>query len=413
MPRVEAREEKREKGEGGLFKTARSRFWYIQYYQNGRQIRISSGTIVKDKARTILRKLMGDRDNGSIPVNEIRKLRYSDLRTSLIEHYIAKGKKSLRLKSDGSESIPGLTILDEFCGYKSEIVDGKLAVTEVGVSVLSLNTNFARRFARKRREEGTGNAAINRSLACLRIMFNLAKKENKIQNVPYIEFQKEPPARKGFLKRADFARLIRVLPTRLQPLVTFLYWCGCRIGETLQIEWSQVDLDARLIRLDPEQTKNAEARNIPLPSELVHMLSEVELKEGRVFDGTNLRKEWIKACAVCGLGTVTEVEDRRYDPIYSGLTLHDLRRSAVRNLIRAGNNEKKTMMISGHKTRDVFDRYNIVSTDDVQDAMRKVEIDALNETREPVISVPAKKPAGSVAAGAKKPIRGVLVARSK
>jgi integrase len=413
MKAATGREEKRERGEGGLFKTAKSRFWYIQYYQHGRQIRVSSGTEVKDKARMILRKLMGDRDNGAVPISDVRRLRYSDLRQALISSYESKGHKSLREKSDGSGSIPGLTALDEFCGYKTDTVDDKLTVTDAGVPALSLTTDFARRFVEKRKKEKTGTAAINRSLACLRRMLNLAKREGKLTLVPYIEFQKEPTARKGFLERADFARLIKVLPTHLRPLVTFLYWCGCRIGETLQIEWGQVDLNARLIRLEPEQTKNAEARNIPLSSELVGMLREIEPKEGTVFDGTNLRKEWIKGCDACGLGTVTEVEDRPYDPIYSGLTLHDLRRSAVRNLRKAGIDEKTSMTISGHKTRSVFDRYNIVSTDDVVAAIQRVELAALQETRKPVLSATAKKPARSVAAGAKKPIRGVLVARSK
>lgn len=401
----------RERGEGGLFKTARSRFWYIQYYQNGRQIRISSETDVKAKARRMLRKLMGDKENGAAPINQVRKLRYSDLRRALVAHYESQGHKSLREKADGSDSIPGLTALDEFCGYKAEVVDGKLTVTDSGVPVLSLTTEFARRFVRERKKDGTGNAAINRSLACLRRMLNLAKREGSITIVPYIEFQKEPSARKGFLERTDFNRLIAVLPTHLRPLVTFLYWCGCRIGETLQIEWSQVDLHARVIRLEPEQTKGDEGRHIPLTSELVALLSEIKPKEGTVFDGTNLRKEWMKACAAVGLGTVTEVEDRPYDPIYSGLTLHDLRRSAVRNLRKAGIDEKTAMKISGHKTRSVFDRYNIVSTDDVVAAIQKVEIAALNESRKPLISATAKKPVRSVAA--KKPLRGVLVARSK
>ena len=107
---------------------------------------------------------------------------------------------------------------------------------------------------------------INRSLACLRRMLRLAKRDRKIQDVPYIEFQKEPPARKGFLEREKFEELVGLLPTHLRPLVTFLYYCGCRIGETLVIEWPQVNLDARLIRLEPEQTKTSEARVLPLPS---------------------------------------------------------------------------------------------------------------------------------------------------
>ena len=72
------------------------------------------------------------------------------------------------------------------------------------------------------------------------------------------------------------------------------------------------------------------------------------------------------------LGTLTKVEGIP-DPRYTGLIIHDLRRSAIKNLMKAGVNEKVAMKISGHKTRAVFDRYHIVDTEDVVDAMRRVQ----------------------------------------
>jgi integrase len=364
---------RRANGEGGLIKIAGCRFWYAQFYQDGRQVRVSTKTEVKAEALATLRRHMGDRDNGRTPVTEMRRLRYADLRALLIDSYVALGNKSLKAKADGSETIAGLTALDEFCGFKTEFVDGKVTVTDKGMSVAQMTTDAARRFVRERREDGTGNAAINRSLAALRRMLMIAKREKKIHDVPFIQFQKEPHARKGFLERDKFVELIKLLPTHLRPIITLLYYCGTRIGEALLIEWSQVNLDSRLIRLEPEQTKTDEARILPLPSVLVNMLAAIEPKTGKVFDGTNLRKEWMTACATCGLGTKIEVEGKPYDPRYVGLTLHDLRRSAVRNLVRAGNTETVAMKISGHKTRSVFDRYNITSTADVTNAMQRVE----------------------------------------
>jgi integrase len=222
-------------------------------------------------------------------------------------------------------------------------------------------------------------------------MLTIAKRSRKIHDIPLIQFLKEPPARKGFLLIEKFEELISLLPTHLRPLVTLLYYCGTRIGEALQIEWGQVNLVERTIRLEEEQTKGDEARTLPLPPALVMMLQarDVEPKTGKVFDGTNLRKEWMNACAACGLGTLTEVEGRPYDPLYSGLTLHDLRRSAVRNLVNAGVPERVAMSISGHKTRSVFDRYHIVSTVDVTDAMQKVVASSLG-------TASANKPAQSV-----------------
>jgi hypothetical protein len=58
---------------------------------------------------------------------------------------------------------------------------------------------------------------------------------------------------------------------------------------------------------------------------------------------------------------------------YTGLIVHDLRRSAIRNMVAAGNPENWCMAISGHKTASVFRRYAIVSTADITTAMQRVE----------------------------------------
>jgi integrase len=362
---------RRANGEGSLVMLPGCRFWYACYYVSGKQVRVSTRTHVKTEAQALLRKWMGNADNGQAPVS--RKLRYADLRRMLTDSYVAKGNKSLKSLADGSETIAGLTELDGFCDYKTAVVDGKTVVTDNGVSVTALTTDFAKKFVRQRRDEGVGNATINRSLALLRRMLNLAKREKKIHDVPFIEFQKEPPPRKGFVEQADFEKLLSVLPTHLRALVTLLYYCGTRVGQALKTEWSQVNLKKRLIRFEGEDTKNDEAQILPMPSILADMLKNAAPKTGRVFDGTNLRKEWVKACAAAGLGTIIEVEGKPYDPRYVGLTLHDLRRSAVRNLVNAGVPERVAMKITGHKTRAVFDRYHIVSSTDVTNAMAAVE----------------------------------------
>jgi integrase len=105
-----------------------------------------------------------------------------------------------------------------------------------------------------------------------------------------------------------------------------------------------------------------------LSAELVGMLKKLFRKDGPVFDTTNFRKEWNKACVKVGLGKKTEKEWYAYE----GLIPHDFRRSAVRNLINAGVDQATAMKITGHKAIHVFQRYNIVSTEQLHDAMAKV-----------------------------------------
>lgn len=132
---------------------------------------------------------------------------------------------------------------------------------------------------------------------------------------------------------------------------------------------------------------------------LVMMLAEIEPKEGCVFASTNMRKEWMRACAAVGLGRKIEVPGKKYDPRYEGLTIHDLRRSAVRNLVNAGVPERVAMKISGHKTRSLFDRYHIVNTEDVSDAMRRLEAASVQHvTSERLVKKLPSKPRKSLMA---------------
>lgn len=354
-------------------KKLKSAFWYAQYYElkdgKRRQVRVNTKQTVRAKALVELRRLMSERDGGVPNPNDLKKIHYADLRAALIASYVAHGNRSLLVRADGTETIMGLSQLDKFMGYDAN---------NPGPPVTAITTELAQKFVEQRRADGAGNAVINRSLAALRRMLKIAKHRKRIQDVPFIEFQKEPSARRGFITDKQFGALIKNLPSHLRPLIALLFFCGVRLGEALAIEWSQIDFKAGLIRL--YDTKNDEPRVVPLPSLLRMLLRPIEPKTGRVFDATNLRKEWMTACEAAGLGRKIKQEEKPYDPRYEGLTIHDLRRSAVRNLVRAGVPETIAMKISGHRTRSVFDRYAIASETDLRSAMSRVETNGLGET---------------------------------
>jgi integrase len=384
---------RRAKGEGSLLLLKGCKIFYAQFYQNGKQVRVSTGKKVKQEALTELRRLMGRAEQGLVPVTELRKITYGQLREALIANYQEKGNRTLYQTVDGVETIGGLKALDTFFGFTDK---------NPGPPVTTITTDTGRAFAKRQLAAGFSTATINRSLACLRRMLAIAREDGKLQSVPFIRLLKEPPARRGFVTQKQFDELLAALPSHLCPLVQFLYWCGCRLGEARAIQWEQVNLKERIIRLEADQTKNETARVIPLPSLVAEELSRIEPKTGTVFDATNLRTEWARACTAVGLGKMEKQESDEGNKWqrYTGLIIHDLRRSAIRNMVAAGNPENWCMAISGHKTASVFRRYAIVSTADITTAMQRVEAVTLKASAKrigvkTVKSLPAAKRVGT------------------
>jgi integrase len=355
---------KRQRGQGGLFNHPKTRFYIAKWYDSeGRPHSQSTRTDIKEEAERKLRRLMGDADKGVTTRPE--SITYAQIREDLLAHYRNKGHKSLAVMADGTEIIYPLIPLDRFFKHPDK-----------GTTVARITHRTVAAFIAARQKQRIGNAAINNSLSLLRRMLHLAKKNYNLPFVAPIELLKPPPSRKGFLSLKDFNRLLAALPHNVRPLVTFLYYSGARKGEACAIRWDQVDLKAAVVRLESEQTKTSEARTIPLPNVLVEMLRKQTPREGPVFDSSNLRKAWEKACDATKLGKCTPLKGKNYY-LYSGLMLHDLRRSGARNLRKAGIPESVCMKITGHKDRSVFDRYDIVDVEDVQEAMKRVEHAAL------------------------------------
>ena len=237
----------------------------------------------------------------------------------------------------------------------------------------------AERYVQQRQDQGAPNSTINKEIALLRRAFNLAKRSGKLIVTPLFPSKlAEHNIRKGFFEREEFLKHRQALPDEIKPVTTFAYWTGCRRGEILSLQWAQVDLTQGIVRLEPGDTKNDEGRNIPLIGELLEMLKMQRAirdekwpscpwvffragKSIKTFGGA-----WENACFAAGLFEVVGTEKK------PTRLFHDLRRTGVRNLVRAGVPERVAMAISGHKTRSVFDRYNIVSERDLHDAARRL-----------------------------------------
>jgi integrase len=240
--------------------------------------------------------------------------------------------------------------------------------------VVDINSDVLRKFiAEKREKDLLGDPTIRRILVMFRSMLNQAKKESRIRHtdVPHFPMPADSKPRKGFIQPDQFAKLHDALPQNLRPLIKFCYYTGCRIGAAQKITWDMVSRDCSEIELSGDITKNGEPLTLPLVgplAEIATMLKKMFRDKSKpVFSHHALRKGWCTTCHKLGFGVYDEKTRK-----YTGLTIHDLRRSAARNLIRAGVDRGTAMSITGHLTEHIFERYNIKTTDDRKAALLKV-----------------------------------------
>ena len=127
-------------------------------------------------------------------------------------------------------------------------------------------------YVRERQREGAANGSINRELAALKRAFTLATRAGKLNSAPYIPLLEENNSRRGFLDHGSFLALREALPKHLRHPVTFLYFSGWRVSEMRTLEWRDVDLAGREVRLRPEVSKNKDGRVLPLRGELLEIV---------------------------------------------------------------------------------------------------------------------------------------------
>lgn len=334
---------------GRIYRQKGRTVWQMKYYRNGKAIMESSGTDDKTKAKKILRNRETDIDRGLPMSSAVGKLRFEEGARDIETDYVTNGRRSL--------------------GHVQRRIKLHLAPMFGGRRLSMITTADVRLFVAQRLEAGAAHAEINRELAVLKRMFTIAVQGGKLLHRPHIPMLKEDNTRTGFFEPEQFAAVYARLPEDLQPAMQFAYLTGWRVrSEILPLEWRQVDFSSGTIRLDPGTTKNDDGRVFPFDV-FPELLALLKLQERRrvqlspyVFhrEGKpirDFRDAWQAACDGAGWPT---------------LIPHDFRRTAVRNLVRAGVPEKTAMMLTGHKTRSVFDRYDIVNEADLRVAVSRL-----------------------------------------
>lgn len=348
------------KGSDGKLK--KQAVYWLVYYQNGKKHRESTGTTVRGEADQKLRDRMKAVDEGA-PPEPSKPVTVATLQKLVENDYSTNGRKSSRNVTAAFSHL-----VDYFGDREAK------AITVAAVEA----------YRAHRQEQGAKPATVNRELAQLRRGYRLAIKGELLSRRPAFSLAAEHNRRRGFFEVDQFEAVMPKLPEHLQPLMRFLYWTGWRSAEARGLEWRQVDRKAGVVRI--EDTKSGEPRTIPykaLPA--LHEVIEAQwkrraalMREAATQDGkrkrlarivpfvfctprghriTDYSTAWAEACTKAGL---------------PGRIVHDFRRTAARNMLRAGIPQAVAMLIAGWKTDSVFRRYAIVDERLIAENLKKL-----------------------------------------
>lgn len=364
------------RGDGRIYQ--RGNVFWICYYLRGKQYRESANTTDQKTARNFLKArlrevgadLIGAR---AFTTPKANRLTIGDLLGALKADLILRGVFSNQTE----------------CHLKRADADFG------DIRAVNLTSERVDAYVERRLAEGSKPATVNRPLQLISQSFRLAVKRGNLSHVPYIRHLSEAGnARQGFFTEKEVQAVIAHLPADIQDFVRFGFITGMRKNEICSLTWSDVDGDTLVLR--GENSKNGEARAIPLVGELSSLIAR--RSKARLVGDTltrfifhrdgervgEFRKSWKTACVAVGLGsffcsacnaqgTKPTCEKCKRANEYRGRIFHDLRRSAVRAMVQAGVNPQVAKKISGHKTDAMFQRYSIVIADDLRAALTQTE----------------------------------------
>jgi Phage integrase family len=344
--------------------------WWISYSVRGKLVRQSAQSSKESAAKKLLKKRLGEAALGKPVGPDIEKTTFEDMAAMIVTDYKANGRRSLARLEDA------ITHLREFFGgYRAVEITGDIVTAYVTF----------------RQEQKAANSTINNELAALSRMFTLGIRSNKVAVKPYIGKLAVNNTRKGFFEWEQFSPVLKNLPEDLQPAIETAYICGWRIhDEIFTRQKCHADMKGRgWLRLDPNECKNDEGRNFPFTARLREIIEKqldhtraLEKATGRIIpwlfhrDGRPIktfRRSWITACVKAGLGTEIRSANGKLIKKIAARIPHDFRRTAVRNLERAGVSRSDAMKMVGHRTESIYRRYAIADERSMKEAAEKLE----------------------------------------
>lgn len=350
------------------------RVWWAQYWKDGKPYQESTKTADLERAIRFRERKLLEIEQGQFVSPRAKQITVKELADDVEKDYTENRRdvETLRYR---------LRHLRPYFGSRR---------------VADLTPECIHGYIEQRQTEKADNGTINRELGALRRMLHLAQKRRKLATVPPVERIRENGPRTGFFEHEEVLRLLPHLPEDLRAFIAFAEETGWRKGEVSNLTWDRVDLHTSAVRLDVGTTKNQEGRTVYLSDALAGTLAKLKKdrdeqrpeypfvfhrEEGKVRD---IRKAWARACKAAKIAPRTchgcrgtgKQQDRECLTCKGKGTvrpvLHDMRRSAVRNMVRAGIPQTVAMERSGHKTAEVFRRYNITSDADHIEAANRL-----------------------------------------
>lgn len=348
------------KTSGSVFEREGSPYLWITFRRGGKRIRESANTTVWQEAEDLLRQRQQMISNGTLNTLQTK---VDDLVQLVLQDYRLQNRSSIQDVEERWKNH-----LQPFFG---------------GLDANQVTPELVTHYQEKRLDSGAANGSINRETAILRRAYTLGLKNKRVlhDHVPQFTKLREDNVRVGFVEPEQYSKLVEAFNKRglvLRTLFECGYTYGWRSNELVTLRVRQIDLAFGVVRLDTGTTKNKKGRVAKITTTIKVLLTAlVEGKKADDFvftweDGRpvlDFRGSWEAGCKEAGV---------------PDLLFHDLRRTAVRNMVRAGVPENQAMKISGHITRSVFDRYDIVNERDIADSVQKVETYLASVTKKSV-----------------------------
>jgi integrase len=231
----------------------------------------------------------------------------------------------------------------------------------------------------KRKAQGQADSYVDQQIAMARAMINKAFDNDMVSGDTIKVFKRvkkllkgDSNARDRVLSVEEFDRLLSALPSHTRAIVATGYYAGMRKGEILNLTWDKVDMKSRVIGLDAADTKDREARRVPICDALYNILKNIPkaIHDNHVFlfkgkPVKDFRTALRRACRVAGIPYGRRTK--------GGFVYHDTRHCFNTNMRKSGVPESVIMKITGHSTREMFLRYDTVDSQDTRKAVDQME----------------------------------------